>query len=107
MKRSLSHRGQLQRTIQTQLLLNSPDQGAKARDGSEHVTTGFKEDDVALLEACLAIEEAAIVETSVNGDVEDELGAPGSDSGKGCQPEDHHDTVEDDDGNDVVDLVER
>lgn len=84
-----------------------PDQGAKACNGSEHVTAGLEEDDVALLEARLAVEQAAIVETRVDGDVVDELGALGGDSGKGREPEDHHDTVEDDDGDDVVDVVQR
>lgn len=87
--------------------LNLPDQGAKACNGSEHVTAGLEEDDVALLEARLAVEQAAIVETRVDGDVVDELGALGGDSGKGREPEDHHDTVEDDDGDDVVDVVQR
>lgn len=87
--------------------LNSPDQSAKASDGRKHVTTGLEEDDVALPEACLAVEHAAIVEASAHRDIEDELGALGSHSSKGCKPKDHHDTVKDNDGDDVVDVMQR
>lgn len=88
-----------------------PDQGSEASDGRKHVTTRLEEDNVALINvtllvACLAVKQAAIVEAALNADIEAELGALGSHGGKGCKPEDHHDTVKDDDGNDMVELVQ-
>lgn len=89
-----------------------PDQGSEASDGGKHVTTRLEEDNVTLLDkvallvACLAVKQAAIVEAAVDPDIEAELGALGSHSGKGCKPEDHHDTVKDDDGNDMIELVQ-
>lgn len=83
-----------------------PHQSAKASDGRKHVTARLEEDNVALLEACLAVKQAAIIEAAVHPDIEDEFGALGSHGSKGCKPKDHHDTIKDDDGNDVVELIE-
>lgn len=89
-----------------------PDQGSEASDGGKHVTTRLEEDNVTLLDkvallvACLAVKQAAVVEAAVDPDIEAELGALGSHGGEGCKPEDHHDTVKDDDGNDMVELVQ-
>lgn len=91
---------------------NSPDQGSEASDGGKHVTTRLEEDHVTLLDkvallvACLAVKQAAVVEAAVDPDIEFELGALGSHGGKGCKPEDHHDTVKDDDGNDMIEFVQ-
>lgn len=89
-----------------------PDQSTKASNGRKHVTASLEQDDialanVALLVARLAVEEAAVVEAALHRDVEDELCAPGSDSSKGCEPKNHHDAVEDDDGDYMVELIQR
>lgn len=85
---------------------NVPDQSAETSNGREHVATALEEDHVALLEARLAVEQAAVVKASVHRDVEDEFGALGSHGSKGGQPEDHHDAVEHNDGDNVVELIQ-
>lgn len=92
--------------------LNLPDQSTKASNGRKHVTTSLKQDDIALANvalpvACLAVEDAAVVEASLHRDAEDELRAPGSDSSKGCEPKNHQHAVEDDDGDYMIDMVQR
>lgn len=89
-----------------------PDQSTKAGDGSKLITTALEQDDialanVALLEACFAVEHAAVVEALAHGNVEDELCALGSHSSKGCEPKNHHDAVEDDDGDYMIQMMQR
>lgn len=95
---------------QSEIRFNLPDQSTKASNGRKHITTSLEQDDIALDNvalpvACLAVEDAAVVEASLHRDVKDELGAPSSDSGKGCEPKNHHDAVEDDDGDYMVELI--
>lgn len=101
----------MKQSIQVQFGSNSPDQSTKASDGSKHVTTSLEQDDialgdVALLEACFAVEHAAVVEASLHRDIEDELCALSSYSSKCGEPKNHHDTVEDDDGDYMIELIQ-
>lgn len=91
---------------------NLPDQSTKASDGSKLSSTALEQEDialanVALLEACFAVEHAAIVEALAHRNVEDELCALGSDSSKGREPKNHHDAVEDDDGDYMIQMMQR
>lgn len=86
----------------------SPVQGAEAGNGGHHVPARLPEDDVASLAdgAGLAVDETAVVEARVHIDGDDISGTLGGDGGKGREPEDDEETVQDEDGDDVVAGVE-
>lgn len=94
---------------------NLPDQGAEAGNGSGHGETALEEDDIAALHevegalaaAGLAVEEAAIIVAVADGDIVDVTGAARSHGGKGSQPKDHQQAVDDNGGDDVIGRVER
>lgn len=112
MKRSLYSWLAMRQSNTIQFDSNLPDQSTKASDGSKLSSTALEQDDialanVALLEACFAVEQAAIVEALAHRNVEDELCALGSDSSKGREPKNHHDAVEDDDGDYMIQVMQR
>jgi hypothetical protein len=83
-----------------------PHEGTKASNSSEHGRASLEEDDTPLGEAGLAVEQAAVVDTSIRQDIDHVPSPLGGDGGKRCEPHDYHEAFQDQDGDDVVQLVQ-
>lgn len=83
-----------------------PDQSAQAGNGSEHGGTGLEENHTSLPDARLAVDEAAVRIAALHVYIIDVAGALGGSGGKGGEPHDEEEAVEDEDGDDIVQLVE-
>lgn len=88
-----------------------PDQGTKTSISRHHALSLLEQDDTALEEISLAGAELAVKKTTsidavADGNINYELGALGGDSGECGEPENDHETVEDQNSNDIVQAME-